>query len=82
MDLPDDDDDPEGLRLFRKTPRGFVPVVQKSDDDAAKSSKKAKTASAAKPEESVSVEGHDMRLPASVFASGKETKAGLVNKGC
>jgi len=81
VDLPDDDDDPEGLRLFRKTPRGFVPVVQKSDDSATNASKKTKSASAQQPEESVSVGDHDIRLPATVFASGKETKAGLVNKG-
>jgi len=78
VDLSDEEDDPEGLRLFRKTSRGFVPIVQQSKEG--ESSKKPK-ASASKKEEVVNVGDGDMRLPASVFASGKESKVGLVNKG-
>jgi len=79
VDLPDEDDDPEGLRLFRKTARGFVPIVEKSKEGG-ESSKKSK-ATASKQEEVVNVGDGEMRLPASVFASGKESKVGLVNRG-
>jgi len=74
--LPDfnDDDDPEGLRLFRKTSRGFVPIVKEEEE-------KSKAKQKAKEENSVQVGEGQLRLPASAFASHKEEKAGLVNQG-
>ena len=74
--LPDfnDDDDPEGLRLFRKTSRGFVPIVTEEEE-------KSKPKQKAKEENSVQVGEGQLRLPASAFASHKEEKASLVNQG-
>lgn len=73
--LPDlDDEDPEGLRLFRKTSRGFVPIVKEDEESA-------KTKSKSTEENLVRVGEGELRLPASAFASHKEEKVGLVNQG-
>jgi len=73
--MPDvEDDDPEGVRLFRKTSRGFVPITQEQDEVSAKTTK-ATTA-----ENQVCL-GRDLKLPASAFASFKEEKIDLVNQG-
>ena len=73
--MPDvEDDDPEGVRLFRKTSRGFVPITQEQDEASAKTTK-ATTA-----ENQVCL-GRDLKLPASAFASFKEEKIDLVNQG-
>jgi len=83
VDIPSEEDDPEGMRLFRKTPRGLVPVVNSKPTpgaDPAKA-KTTTTSAAAKEEDVVQVGDREMRLPASAFASAREGKVGLVNKG-
>ena len=84
VNFDDDDDDPEGLCLFRKTSRGFVPIVKSDADDEGGKKKQQKSAlkrPTEKEEEVVTVGEREMRLPAAAFASGKEGKVGLVNKG-
>jgi len=86
--IPVDDDDPEGLTLFRKTPRGLVPVVKPVSNEKSKSLSEAPTTRSEtlkheqppRSERRVPFGGTD--LPASAFASqGQESKVGLINRG-
>jgi len=81
VDIPSEDDDPEGLRLFRKTPRGLVPVVKSTTGAESAKAKTTTTKTTTKEEDVVQVGDREMRLPASAFASAREGKVGLVNKG-
>lgn len=79
----DTEDDPEGVRLFRKTPRGYVPIVPDVSDHGTGKDVKQKMGRSLPVGSKVGTHqvGSKIQLPSTVFASRDESDVGLIHRG-